>query len=56
METWMIVWKVVFIVVLALFALLSIWVTIGGFKDIRELFATMDAAQQEANQKQKQNS
>ncbi len=55
METWMTVWKVVFIVVLAMFALLSIWVTIGGFKDIRELFAAMDAAQQEAEQKKNQN-
>lgn len=55
METWMIVWKVVFIVVLALFALLSIWVTIGGFKDIKELFAAMDLAQQEAERDKNQN-
>ena len=41
METWILLWKTVFIVGLAVFVVMAIWVTIQGFRDIRSLFATM---------------
>jgi len=37
MEFWMGLWKAVFIISVAAFAIMSIWVTIGGALDIRAL-------------------
>ncbi|CAM2007674.1 hypothetical protein [Acanthopleuribacter pedis] len=52
MESWMLFWKVIFFIVLALFAILSVWVTIGGFRDLQYLFRKMEEEQQEAAKKQ----
>ncbi len=38
---WILLWKIVFIVGVGLFALLAVFVTIGGFFDIRRLFRTL---------------
>ena len=37
METWAFIWKVVFIGVLSVFAGMSVWVTVGGWADVRKL-------------------
>ncbi len=42
METWATVWKVVLVVGLAVFAGMSVWVTIGGALDIKRLLRRMD--------------
>ncbi len=47
MNTWMLIWKVVFIVGMLLFVVMAVWVTIGGAADIKRLFARMDAAHAE---------
>ncbi|MBT3380002.1 MAG: hypothetical protein HN742_28995 [Lentisphaerae bacterium] len=44
MNGWMLLWKAVFILGVALFAGMSVWVTIGGFGDIKRLFARLEAA------------
>lgn len=36
-ETWALIWKVMFIVILAVFAVMSVWVSIGGWADIKRL-------------------
>jgi len=42
MAFWMILWKAVFIFGVGIFAVMSVWVTIAGWRDIRRLFARMD--------------
>lgn len=41
MEGWILFWKVFFVLTLVLFAGMSVWVIIGGFADIKRLFARM---------------
>ncbi len=43
MENWALFWKYVFFVSVTVFALMSVWVTIGGFIDIKKLFADLIA-------------
>lgn len=38
MTFWILLWKVVFILSVTAFAAMAIWVTIGGFRDIKLLF------------------
>lgn len=38
MNGWMILWKIVFIAGVSIFAGMAVWVTIGGFADIKRLF------------------
>ena len=42
MAFWLVFWQIFFVVVLVGFAFMSVWVTIGGYKDIRKLFARLD--------------
>ncbi len=42
MNFWISLWKWVFVVGVSLFAGMSVWVTIGGFADIRRLFKKLD--------------
>ena len=37
METWELVWKIVFWVGLGVFAVMAVWVTIYGYRDIRTM-------------------
>lgn len=37
METWALIWKIMFILVLIVFAGMSVWITVGGWRDIRRL-------------------
>ncbi len=48
MAFWIVFWKILFIVTLVLFAGLAVWVTIGGYFDIRRLFSDMDKANEAA--------
>ena len=48
METWAAFWKYIFLASVTVFALMSVWVTIGGFLDIKKLFAGL---KDEKNQK-----
>ncbi len=50
-EYWILLWKVVLIVGVGLFAVLAVVVTIGGAADVRELFRTLreQHAQQSAD-------
>jgi len=43
MNGWMLLWKVVFVVGVALFAGMSVWVIFAGFGDIKRMFAKLDA-------------
>lgn len=36
-QTWALLWKIMFILVMATFAVMSVWVTIGGWADIKSL-------------------
>ena len=38
METWTLIWKLVFIASTAIFIGMAVWVTWGGLSDIKELF------------------
>ena len=42
MDTWATFWGVLFVLVLAVFALLAVVVTIGGFFDVRAMFRTIN--------------
>lgn len=47
-ESWILLWKIVLIVGVGLFAALAVVVTIGGFFDVRRLFRILH--QQQADQ------
>lgn len=47
MTLWMTFWKFFFVITLSLFAVMSVWVTIGGFADIKKLFRKMEEARNE---------
>ncbi|MDP6111767.1 MAG: hypothetical protein QF437_00520 [Planctomycetota bacterium] len=47
MSFWIFLWKAVFIVGVVLFAGMAVWVTIGGAKDIKKMFAQMDKEREE---------
>ena len=38
----MILWKVVFVVALVMFAIMAVWVAIGGYSDVKRLFARLN--------------
>ena len=50
-ELWILLWKWVLIVGVALFAVMAVVVTIGGARDVRDLFRTLREQhdQQQAN-------
>jgi hypothetical protein len=41
LQYWIILWKIVLVGGVGLFGGMAIWVTIGGFYDIKRLFARM---------------
>ena len=41
MEFWITLWKVVFVATVAVFAGMSVWVTFGGWRDIKKLLARL---------------
>ena len=42
METWMLIWQVMLIVVLVFFIGMALWVTIGGFRELKQLFKKIE--------------
>ena len=47
MEFWIILWKVVLIGGIGLFAAMAVWVTIGGFRDIKKLLKILRQTHEE---------
>ena len=43
MEFWIHFWRIVLVAALAVFAVLAVVVTIGGFRDVLALFRSIDA-------------
>ena len=41
MAFWEILWKAVFFIGVGIFAMMAVWVTIWGFRDIKKLFQKM---------------
>lgn len=41
MDTWELIWKIVFFAGVGLFAVMAVLVSIGGFFDIKKLFRTL---------------
>ena len=44
MTGWIVLWKAILILGVLLFGGMAVWVTIGGFRDIKRLFARIDAS------------
>lgn len=42
MNAWMMLWKFVLIGGVALFSGMAIWVSIGGYRDIKKLFKSVE--------------
>jgi hypothetical protein len=40
-QSWIILWKIVLIGGVSLFGAMAVWVTIGGYYDIKRLFARL---------------
>lgn len=38
MEFWILLWKAVFVGAILIFAVMAVWVTVGGYHDIKRLF------------------
>jgi hypothetical protein len=43
---WSTFWAVLFAVVLGLYAILAVYISIGGFKDIKDMFRNLDKKRQ----------
>ncbi len=44
---WEQIWKILFISTLVVFSAMSVWVTIGGYKDLKSLFKQLEESDQE---------
>ena len=42
-NTWVLVWQVVLVGGLGLFAVMSVWIAFAGWQDVKNLFAAMGA-------------
>ncbi len=42
-EIWIVVWKVTFIIGIALFIGMAVWVSVQGFKDIKSLLKATES-------------
>ena len=47
LDFWILLWKIVLIAGCGLFGTMAVWVTIGGFYDIKRLFAQMAEAREQ---------
>ncbi len=47
MEAWELLWKIVLLVGLSTFAIMAVWVTIAGFRDIRVMLRRIDEQHKE---------
>jgi len=46
MTFWIFLWKAFFIITVSAFAFMAVWVTIGGWHDIKELFHELSQRKQ----------
>ena len=53
MEAWIILWKVVLIGGISVFAVVAVVVSFFGFLDIKKLFKTLDAEHEQEDQEAK---
>jgi hypothetical protein len=47
LEHWILLWKIVLVGGVSLFGAMAVWVTIGGFYDIKRLFAQLAEARKQ---------
>lgn len=47
---WELIWKILFVTTLIVFSAMSVWVTIGGYKDLKSLLEQLDENDQEDSQ------
>ena len=45
--SWMLLWKIIFVVGVIVFAVMAVWVTIAGARDIRRLLARIEKSHEE---------
>ena len=48
--SWVLIWKSVFVVGVAIFAVMAIWVTIYGARDIKRLLTRIDESHREKSE------
>ena len=41
-ETWILIWKIVLTTAIGAFAILSLWVIVYGFRDIKRMLSDLD--------------
>jgi hypothetical protein len=46
MSFWIGLWKIVFVAGVSAFALMAVWVTIGGWKDVKDLLRDLKSARE----------
>ena len=56
METWILIWKIVLIGGLALFAVMSVWITFEGWADVKKMFSAMRAKSKDSGPQEKSHS
>ena len=47
MNFWMWLWKIVFVLGVGVFSLMAVWVTIGGWRDVKDLLRDLKAQHDE---------
>jgi len=52
MDGWMLAWKIVFVVAIVIFTAMAVWVTIGGFKDIKTMLARIQQHHQAGDEEE----
>jgi len=54
MTFWIYLWKIMLVAAMCLFAGMAVWVTIGGFFDIKRLFASLRESHEQQEQQEQQ--
>jgi hypothetical protein len=49
MTTWIIIWKITFVVSIALFAGMATWISIGGVSDIKKLIKRLEQSEEQSD-------
>ncbi len=42
MEFWILFWKIIFIVTILAFSGMAVWVAVGGYQDVKKMFARLE--------------
>ena len=50
MNAWIILWKAVLLFSVGIFAVMAVWVTIAGLRDIKQLFVTINKSHEDEKQ------